>query len=104
MGSEPVLVTGSTGYVGGRLVPKLLESGHRIRVMGRSLSKLKCRPWAAEPGIEMAQADVMDSESLKKAAEGCRAAFYLVHSMNPGMLPVLDGSFIWGDWALISRP
>ena len=84
MGSEPVLVTGSTGYVGGRLVPKLLESGHRIRVMGRSLSKLQCRPWASDPGIEMAQADVMDYESLKKAAEGCQAVFYLVHSMNPG--------------------
>ena len=50
MRSEPVLVTGATGYVGGRLVPLLLESGHRIRVMGRSLSKLQCRPWAADPG------------------------------------------------------
>jgi uncharacterized protein YbjT (DUF2867 family) len=83
MRSDPVLVTGSTGYVGGRLVPKLLASGYRVRVMGRSLSKLQCRPWTSDPRIEMAQADVLDPDSLRKAAQGCWAAFYLVHSMNP---------------------
>lgn len=83
MRSKSVLVTGATGYVGGRLVPKLLSGGHRVRVMGRSLSKLQCRPWAADPGIEMVQADVMDLDSLQKATQGCHAVFYLVHSMNP---------------------
>lgn len=82
MRSQPVLVTGSTGYVGGRLVPQLLSSGHRVRVLGRSLSKLQSRPWAGHPLLEMAQADVLDLESLKRAAQGCWAAFYLVHSMN----------------------
>jgi uncharacterized protein YbjT (DUF2867 family) len=82
MRSQPVLVTGSTGYVGGRLVPPLLSSGHRVRVLGRSLSKLQSRPWAAHPLLEIVQADVLDLESLKKAAQGCWAAFYLVHSMS----------------------
>jgi uncharacterized protein YbjT (DUF2867 family) len=82
MRSQPVLVTGSTGYVGGRLVPQLLSSGHRVRVLGRSLAKLQARPWATHPFLEMAQADVMDLESLKKACRGCWAAFYLVHSMS----------------------
>ncbi|NTV34272.1 MAG: NAD(P)H-binding protein, partial [Deltaproteobacteria bacterium] len=79
--SQPVLVTGSTGYVGGRLVPQLLSSGHRVRVLGRSLAKLQSRPWARDPLLEMVQADVLDLESLKKASQGCWAAFYLVHSM-----------------------
>lgn len=80
---KPVLVTGATGYIGGRLVPQLLSSGYRIRVIGRSLSKIQSRPWADNPQIEVAQADVLDYESLHKAVEGCCAVFYLVHSMNP---------------------
>ena len=83
MESKPVLVTGGTGYVGGRLVPQLLSSGYRVRVIGRSLSKLRCRPWGSDPNIELVQADVLDEEALTRAAEGCWAAFYLVHSMNP---------------------
>ena len=82
MQSKPVLITGPTGYVGGRLVPKLLKSNYRVRVVGRSIEKMKSRPWAKDPGLEMAQADMLDYESLLKAAEGCWAAFYLVHSMN----------------------
>jgi uncharacterized protein YbjT (DUF2867 family) len=82
MQSQPVLVTGSTGYVGGRLVPQLLSSGHRVRVLGRSLAKLQSRPWATHPLLVMAQADVLDLESLEKASQGCWAAVYLVHSMS----------------------
>ncbi len=81
MDERPVLVTGSTGYVGGRLVPRLLEAGHRVRAVGRSMEKLRCRPWAGHSRLELAQADVLDSESLKQAVSGCRAVFYLVHSM-----------------------
>jgi uncharacterized protein YbjT (DUF2867 family) len=82
MRPEPVLITGSTGYVGGRLVPQLLSSGHRVRVLGRSLAKIRSRPWAAHPLLEMAQADMLDFEPLIKGAQGCWAAFYLVHSMS----------------------
>jgi len=83
MRSEPVLVTGATGYVGGRLVPQLLESGYRVRVLGRSLTKIQSRPWSTDSNIEMAEADALDYESVARAARGCWAAFYLVHSMNP---------------------
>ncbi len=77
----PVLVTGATGYVGGRLVPRLLAAGMRVRAMGRSLEKLACRPWAGAQGVELVQGDLSDPESVYNAAMGCRAAFYLVHSM-----------------------
>ena len=78
---KPVLVIGSTGYVGGRLVPLLLESGYRVRAMGRSTAKIASRSWAQHPLFDMVQGDVLDLDSLRNAARGCRASFYLVHSM-----------------------
>ena len=80
-GDKPVLVTGATGYVGGRLIPALLEAGYTVRAMGRSLEKLACRPWGHHPKVELVKGDVLDMESLKKALSGCRSAYYLVHSM-----------------------
>lgn len=81
MRTEPVLVIGATGYVGGRLVPRLLEAGYRVRALGRSLAKLSSRPWSAHPQVELVEGDVLDATALQKAVEGCWAAFYLVHSM-----------------------
>jgi uncharacterized protein YbjT (DUF2867 family) len=78
---DPILVTGATGYVGGRLIPALLDAGYRVRAMGRTMAKVACRPWAHHDQIELVQGDVLDLESLKKAAAGCWAAYYLVHSM-----------------------
>jgi uncharacterized protein YbjT (DUF2867 family) len=82
--SRPVLVLGATGYIGGRLIPRLLAAGHRIRAAARSAAKLSCRPWAGHPDLEITPCDVLDPTSLHKAAQGCRAAYYLVHSMSPG--------------------
>lgn len=76
-----ILVSGATGYVGGRLIPALLDSGYRVRAMGRSLEKLACRPWGHHPNVERVKGDVLDLESLKEALLGCGAAYYLVHSM-----------------------
>ncbi|MGQ9920144.1 MAG: SDR family oxidoreductase [Desulfobacca sp.] len=81
MRPEPILVTGATGYVGGRLIPQLLQAGYRVRALGRSLKKLQCRPWVSHPNVELVQGDVLDEASLRRAAQGCWAAFYLVHSM-----------------------
>ena len=73
--------------MGGRLVPQLLNAGYRVRALGRSLAKLQGRPWANHPLVELAQGDVLDYDSLERAARGCGAAFYLVHSMvaDPGV-------------------
>ena len=81
MQTDPILVTGATGYVGGRLIPALLAAGYRVRAMARNLEKMGCRPWAGDPRVELVQGDVLDLESLKKAASGCGDAYYLIHSM-----------------------
>lgn len=79
-----VLVTGATGYIGGRLVPALLNKGYKVRAFTRSKEKLQNRPWANDPNVELFSGDVFDSTSLNKACKGCRVAYYLVHSMLPG--------------------
>lgn len=78
---KPVLVTGATGYIGGRLVPRLLEAGYRIRCFAREPRKLSNRPWAKNPNVEIIRGDIDEPDALRAAMEGCGAAYYLVHSM-----------------------
>ena len=78
-----VLVTGATGYVGGRLVPRLLEAGCRVRVMvRRDPDRISFRRWAGQ--VEVVCADVMEPESLPAALDGIDVAYYLIHSMRHG--------------------
>lgn len=77
-----VAVLGATGYIGGRLVPRLLERGHEVVAVSRSTRKLQARPWATHPRAELRAADVSDPEALARALHGVEAAIYLVHSMD----------------------
>ncbi|MDZ4830624.1 MAG: NAD-dependent epimerase/dehydratase family protein, partial [Phycisphaerae bacterium] len=51
--SSTVFVTGATGYIGGRLAPRLLERGYRVRCLARSAAKLRARPWAGSERVEI---------------------------------------------------
>lgn len=78
---KPVLVTGATGYVAGRLIPLLLTSGYKIKAMGRSIQKMAGRPWGQHPDVELVKGDILDVNSLRSAVSGCGVIYYLVHSM-----------------------
>ncbi|WP_330436817.1 SDR family oxidoreductase [Streptomyces griseoaurantiacus] len=82
-GSGPLcLVTGATGYIGGRLVPELLAAGFRVRALARSPGRLRDHPWAGE--VEVVKGDVTDPASLGAAMEGVDIAYYLVHALTTG--------------------
>ncbi|WP_149184578.1 SDR family oxidoreductase [Streptomyces sp. TRM49041] len=81
-GGPLCLVTGATGYIGGRLVPELLDAGHRVRCLARSPGKLRDQPWAHR--VEVVRGDVTDEESLRDAMVGVRVAYYLVHALGGG--------------------
>ncbi|GAA4791996.1 SDR family oxidoreductase [Streptomyces ziwulingensis] len=76
------LVTGATGYIGGRLVPELLAAGHRVRCLARSPGKLRDHPWAGD--AEVVRGDVTDAESVTSAMRDVDVAYYLVHSLGTG--------------------
>jgi uncharacterized protein YbjT (DUF2867 family) len=82
---QPIFVAGAGGYIGGRLVPRLLAEGYRVRALARSPEKLRNRRWGAHPQLEIIRGDMLDYASLLLGLEGCRAAYYLVHSMNPSV-------------------
>ncbi|QDT39240.1 SDR family oxidoreductase [Stratiformator vulcanicus] len=77
----PLFVTGATGYIGGRLVPRLLEAGYEVRCLVRSAAKLEQRPWVDHPQLKIIEGDVEDTDGLAEAMSGCDAAYYLIHSM-----------------------
>lgn len=80
MDNRRVLVTGATGYIGGRLVPLLLDLGYEVRVLVRDSKRLQGRTWAVD--VEIIQGNVLRPETLGAAMEGIMAAYYLIHSMS----------------------
>jgi uncharacterized protein YbjT (DUF2867 family) len=79
MTTKLILITGVTGYVGGRLLPLLVEDGWRMRCLARQPERLSSR---APAGVEVVPGDVLDAASLSSAMQGVEAAYYLVHSMG----------------------
>ena len=87
---QPILVTGATGYVGGRLVPLLLSAGYRVRACARNPQRLDHRPWIGHPNVEVVTMDALDLASVTQAVTGCGVVFYLIHSMIAGKAGFAD--------------
>jgi uncharacterized protein YbjT (DUF2867 family) len=75
-----VLVTGATGYIGSRLVSRLVERGVPVRLLVRDARRIRGRPW--EHAVEVVTGDLLDPSTLGRALEGAEVAYYLVHSMS----------------------
>jgi uncharacterized protein YbjT (DUF2867 family) len=76
------LVTGASGYIGGRLVPELLAAGHAVRCMARDPAKLGDRPWSSD--VETIGADALDGIAVRRALEGVDVCYYFIHSLESG--------------------
>ncbi|WP_261565439.1 SDR family oxidoreductase [Frankia gtarii] len=85
-----ILVTGATGYIGGRLAPRLLDQGHDVRAMTRDPARLRDVPWADR--AQVVEADARDPASLPATMAGIDVAYYLIHSIDSG-----------GDFATVDR-
>ena len=77
-----ILVTGSTGYIASRLIPRLLDAGYRVRCLARNPLRLKGRSWFGD--VEVAQGDVTIPSTLHAALEDVHTAYYLIHNMTHG--------------------
>ncbi|MEU0689902.1 SDR family oxidoreductase [Streptomyces uncialis] len=83
-GTPPLrcLVTGASGYIGGRLVPELLDAGHQVRCLARNPAALRDHPWSAD--AETVRGDVTDAASTRAALQDIDVAYYLVHALGGG--------------------
>jgi uncharacterized protein YbjT (DUF2867 family) len=94
--TDLILVTGATGYVGGRLVPRLLEAGYRVRCLVRDPERLKGRSWQTSSSphphvgkgeqVEIVKGDALNKESLVAAMQDVSVAYYLIHGLQSGKL------------------
>jgi uncharacterized protein YbjT (DUF2867 family) len=75
-----VLVTGATGYIGGRLVTHLLDVGYRVRVFARQAERLRDYPWISK--VEVVEGDANDVAALDKALKSVDVAYYMLHALN----------------------
>lgn len=77
-----VLVTGATGYIGGRLIPELLKRGHRVRAFVRDPERLRGKQWFGD--VKIVKGDLSDPTAIREALSGVDAAYFLVHAMYAG--------------------
>ena len=79
---QTIMVTGATEYIGGRLVPRLIEDGHHVRVLVHNRKRAMSRSWSRH--VEVVVVDALDTRPFSKSLAGVDTAYYLIHSMSSG--------------------
>ncbi len=80
-GASPrVLVLGATGYIGGRIMPRLIRGGYRVRVLVRSPERIAAHGWG--DSIEVVAGEAQDPDAVREAMQGVNIVYFLVHSMT----------------------
>jgi uncharacterized protein YbjT (DUF2867 family) len=95
-----ILVTGTTGYVGGRLVPRLLDEGYQVRILTRDVSRLQGRKWINQ--VDVVQGDIVEESIVKQALSGMDVAYYLIyqrHELNEEDRPDFKAAKYLGEAA-----
>lgn len=82
MPGKTILLTGATGYIGGRLALCLLEAGHTVRCFVRDPDRLHGRTW--EEQVDVVQGNALQYETLVPPLQGVDIAYYLIHSLGAG--------------------
>jgi uncharacterized protein YbjT (DUF2867 family) len=94
-------VTGATGYIGGRLVPALLDAGFAVRVLARQPDKLRDRPWLAR--VEVVRGDAVDPMDVAEALREVDVGYYLLHALTRGPLFAVEDAEMAGTFAAAAR-
>lgn len=99
--SDLILVTGATGYVGGRLVPRLLDAGYRVRCLVRDPSRLQGRPWLKR--VEVMGGDALVPGALTDAMKDVSVAYYLIHGKQGGRIDAIRDLEVARNFAAAAR-
>ena len=98
-----ILLTGATGYIGGRLIVELLKHGYRVRVLARNAQRLRNHTWINQ--VELVEGDANDFDSLHQALKGVSVAYYLLHALlvkgDPSEINVLPFRLLFCTITLI---
>ena len=104
MSGRRILVTGATGYVGGRLAPRLVDAGHTVRALARDPGRLRDAAWAGD--VEIVKGDLEVPSDVRRAVEGIDVVYHLVpvlpQVLRERLIVVLNGQE-FGVWVVTGR-
>ena len=79
MNNKKILVTGATGYIGGRIIPILIDRGYKVKTLVRNRKRIENKSWYKN--VEIHEGDILKKETLSGLFNNIDTAYYFIHSM-----------------------